>query len=104
MLAGCASLVEKSLLQGRLTPHGEPRFAMLETIREYGLECLMVAGEAQAVRWRHAQCMLALAEEVRPKLHGPEQEEWLERLEQEHDNLRAALAWAAARNEDRDHP
>lgn len=76
--------------------NGEPRFTMLETIREYGLECLAASGEEAATRRTHAEYFLALAEKARPALVGSEQVAWLERLETEHDNLQAALRWALA--------
>jgi predicted ATPase/class 3 adenylate cyclase len=95
VLDGVTSLVDKSLLQqGEVA--GEPRFMMLETIREYGLECLMVSGEEEAIRRRHGQFFLALAEEAEPRLASAERETWLNRLEVEHDNLRCALAWSRA--------
>jgi tetratricopeptide (TPR) repeat protein len=67
---------------------------MLETIREYALERLAARGDGQDVRQRHAAFYLVLAEEAEPCLLGPEQREWLERLDSELDNIRAALTWA----------
>ena len=90
---GLASLVAQSLLRSEEQADGEPRFSMLETIREYALERLEVSGEAAVARQRHAAYYLALAEEADPKLRSAEQLPWLERLEGEHDNLRAALVW-----------
>src|SRR5262249_2373794 len=66
------------------------------TIREYGLEGLAASGEAEALGRGHAAYYLARAEAAEPKLRTAERSVWLERLEQEHDNLRAALAWAQA--------
>jgi predicted ATPase/class 3 adenylate cyclase len=79
------SLVDKSLLR-----HTEERFWMLETIREFASERLEAAGEAEDLQRRHAEHYLALAEEAEPHLRGSPKE-WLDRLEQEHDNLRAAF-------------
>jgi len=81
------ALVDKSLLR-----HTQERFWMLETIREYATERLEASGEAEELRRRHAAHFLALAEEAEPHLPAYRRE-WLEQLEQEHDNLRAALDW-----------
>jgi predicted ATPase/class 3 adenylate cyclase/DNA-binding CsgD family transcriptional regulator/Tfp pilus assembly protein PilF len=93
VLEGIASLVDKSLLQGAEPENAEPRFGMLETIREYGLEVLAERGEAHTTHTAHAAYYLALAEQAEPHLGGPQQSSWFERLEREHDNLRAALSW-----------
>ncbi|MBA3472588.1 MAG: tetratricopeptide repeat protein, partial [Rubrobacter sp.] len=96
-------LVEKSLVVAGATPGGDLRYRMLEPVRQYGRERLEAAaetaarpGEAEAARRRHATWYLALAEEAEPKLVGAKQAGWLERLETEHDNLRAALEWFLA--------
>ena len=94
VLDGLDRLSEHSLLRPGAETDGEPRFAMLETIREYGLEQLAQSGEAEATRRAHTEFFLALVEEAEPKLTSPEQLVWLERLETEHDNLLAALSWA----------
>jgi len=88
-----ASLVDKSLLQQTEQEGGEPRFVMLETIREYGIERLAVNGEMEATRQAHAEYYLALAEEAEPQLLSNQQITWLEQLDREHENLRAALHW-----------
>jgi predicted ATPase/DNA-binding CsgD family transcriptional regulator len=73
--------------------HGEARYRLLETVRQYGKEKLNESREAQAIRDGHALFFLKLAEEAEPAMLGPEQEAWVGRLEQEHDNLRTALGW-----------
>jgi len=91
VLNGVASLVDKSLLQQEVGPDGEPRFVMLETIREFGLEQLAANGEVDGLRGRHAAWCLAFAEEfdiIEPV--GMD----LDRMERELPNLRLALAWA----------
>lgn len=87
-------LVEHSLLRQEAGQESEPRFGLLETIREFGLEHLTSAGEENDVRSRHAAFFLAMVEEAAPGLHGPHQGAWMERLETEHDNVRSALGWA----------
>ncbi len=72
---------------------GRERYRLLETVRKYALDKLEAAGEADQVRSRHLEYFLGLAEEAESKLRGPEQADWLKRLESEHDNLRAALKW-----------
>jgi predicted ATPase/DNA-binding XRE family transcriptional regulator len=94
---GIASLLDKSLLQLGDGADGEPRFLMLETIREYALERLAARGEVDALRAQHFAQYLALAEAAESHLRGAEQIIWAERMELEHDNLRAALAWAHER-------
>jgi predicted ATPase/DNA-binding CsgD family transcriptional regulator len=91
-----SSLVDKSLLQRLKWSDREPRFAMLETIREYGLERLQRLGEAENAQRRHAEYFLDFAATEETKLRGHEQAAVLTRLEMEHDNLRAALSWSLA--------
>jgi predicted ATPase/DNA-binding CsgD family transcriptional regulator len=93
-LEGLASLVDKSLLVRAAGPNGSPRFRMLETIREFGLEQLDLSGETDDIRRRHAMYFLNMAEGAERDLHGPEQAEWLERFEADHGNFRSALAWS----------
>ncbi|MCW5852881.1 MAG: tetratricopeptide repeat protein [Anaerolineae bacterium] len=92
VLDGVQSLVDKSLLRPS-DNEGEPRFTMLETIREYALECLAATGEAQALQAAHAHYFLTLAETAAPHWRGSRQVEWLRKLEEEQGNLRAALDW-----------
>jgi tetratricopeptide (TPR) repeat protein len=96
---GISSLLDKSLLRQEEGPNGEPRFVMLETVHEFAREKLEDSAEAQEIKRAHAQYFLTLAEEAYPELRGPDQLEWLERLEAEHDNMRAALSWSLERNE-----
>jgi predicted ATPase/class 3 adenylate cyclase len=90
---GLSSLLDKSLIR-QAGADDEPRFGMLETIREYALERLRQNKNENIVSQRHAEYFLALAEEAEPEIWGPPQEMWLERLEWEHDNFRGALAWS----------
>jgi len=87
-----SSLVDKSLV---VVDNNGGRYRMLETIRQYAQERLRVSGEEPARRARHAACYIALAERLEPELPGgAQQKQALDLLEAEHDNLRAALAWA----------
>jgi len=99
VLDGVTSLIDKCLLQKTGWDDPDPRLLMLETIREYGLECLAASGEMVAVRTAHASYYLALAEEIEPKLDGEEQAMWMEQLERERGNLRAAFLWLTERAE-----
>ena len=87
-----ASLVAKSLLHLEEVG-GEPRYLMLETVREFAGEQLLASGREAAARQRHAEWMLVLAESAGPRATGPDALVWLDRLEREHPSLRAALAW-----------
>jgi hypothetical protein len=86
------ALLDKHLVQQQLAADGEPRFTMLETIREYALERLTERGEAPATQFAHALYFCDMAERAEPQLRGPDQMAWLDRLEEEQANLRAALA------------
>jgi predicted ATPase/DNA-binding CsgD family transcriptional regulator len=99
VLEGLSSLLDKSLLRQEQAVEGKTRFQMLYVLREFGLERLEAEGELAATREAHATFFLSLAEEAEPLLRGKTQKGWLERLEQEHDNLRAALNWSLERAE-----
>jgi tetratricopeptide (TPR) repeat protein len=86
-----SSLVDKSLIQQRQQNNDEPRFRMLETIREYSLERLQQSGEEASTKRAHAAYCLVLAEEGNPELNEPERAAWLTRCDIEHDDFRAAL-------------
>jgi predicted ATPase/RsiW-degrading membrane proteinase PrsW (M82 family) len=94
VVEGIASLAEKSLVRRDVGTGGVSRVEMLETIREFARERLDERGEADAVRRRHAEHVLALSERAEPSLTGPEQAFWLARLSEENANIRAALAWS----------
>jgi predicted ATPase/class 3 adenylate cyclase len=89
-----SALLDNSLIQSSDEGAEEPRFLMLQTVREFGLERLTASGELERTRVAHAHYFLALAEQAEPELHGPNQALWVVRLEHEHDNLREALEWA----------
>ncbi len=93
VLQHMSALVDKSLVQQTHIQH-EPRFTMLETVRENALERLEESGESEMLRRQHALYFLKLAEEEERASQGPLQGAWLDRLETEHDNLRNALSWS----------
>jgi predicted ATPase/DNA-binding CsgD family transcriptional regulator len=116
---GISSLINHSLMHQSAAFGNEPRYTMLETVREYARDCLDASGESNTVQRRHASFFSAFAEAadgnpstwrtrsatanpvwaVRLRLRGPRQTDWLNRLEADHDNLRAALDWLAHRGE-----
>jgi predicted ATPase/DNA-binding SARP family transcriptional activator len=100
VLGPLSSLVDDSLARRTSRSASEPRFAMLETVREYAIELLERAGETERFRRRHAEHMVEVAERAADViLTGGEAEQWYALLDEEHDNLRAALFWAAAAGE-----
>jgi predicted ATPase/class 3 adenylate cyclase len=94
VMNGVNSLIDKNLLQQTEQEGEEPRLVVLETIREYGLETLAMQEEMEPTRAAQAVYYLRLAEEADEWLWGRNVPAWLECLEREHDNLRAALAWS----------
>ena len=96
-----AGLVDKSLVAAESDSVGGIRYELLELVRQYGWEKLEASGEAQAIRHRHARFFLDLTEEAEPELlrEGEEEAAWLERLEDQLDNIRAALSWTLERGD-----
>lgn len=93
-LALLSALHDKSLLEvDRVAPGGRPRYRMLETVRQYAQERLHEAGEAVETRNRHAAYFVAMAEAAEPHVRGPDQDRWMGRFKQEHENLVMALTW-----------
>ena len=93
--AGLATLAARNLLDVQHTEAGR-RYAMLESIRAFAEECLAARGEAATWQDRYVGYYLDLVETAEPELRGAQQGAWLTRLEEEHDNLSAALRWALA--------
>lgn len=93
------SLLDKSLLQLSEQEGMEPRFLLLETVREFGLECLSASGEEEMTRQLHALHYLWLAEEAESKYGGPEHALWFKLLWRENDNIRAAMQWSLEQGE-----
>lgn len=88
------SLVNNNLLTITELADGNVRLKMLEVVREFALEYLEKSGETEGIRSRHSQFFLAFVEKAESLLHGEKGNEWLEKLDAEHDNLRSALAWS----------
>jgi predicted ATPase/class 3 adenylate cyclase len=98
VLSGLDELADQSLLR-RMPDFDEPRMLMLQTIREFAGERLEQSGEMAVVRDRHADAFCALSARAAPNLFGKEQKTWLDRLELDHDNFRAALDWCVAQGD-----
>jgi predicted ATPase/class 3 adenylate cyclase len=98
VLAGLDELADQSLMR-RLPDFDEPRLVMLQVIREFAGERLQESGDADLIRDRHADSYQALAEAAAPHLFGADRKQWLDRLELDHDNFRAALDWSLARDD-----
>jgi predicted ATPase/class 3 adenylate cyclase len=96
ILDGLMSLVDQSLLKVDETADGEPRFRLLDTIRAFAAERLEADGEVERVRARHRDWYVALVERAAGELSGADQRRWLDRLELEHDDIRAVLDRAVA--------
>ncbi len=93
ILNGVNALVEHHLLRPKEQPNGESRLSMLETLREFGLECLQASGERATAHQAHACYYLTLAEQAEPHLRGDRQSHWMAQLERERLNLRQALSF-----------
>jgi predicted ATPase/DNA-binding CsgD family transcriptional regulator len=96
LLSPLAALVNHALVHRDNSSSGEPRYTLLEVVREYGIAKLAEYRELDAAHQAHAMWCVQAAEEAMPHLHGPEGSAWLRRLDLEQDNLRAALTWACA--------
>jgi predicted ATPase/transcriptional regulator with XRE-family HTH domain len=94
VLDGLASLLDKNLLKQDTRSDREPRFMMLETIREYALQQLVASDELDTLRLHHIDYFIKLAEGAEAHVFGREQIAWFDQLEVEFDNLRAALTWS----------
>ncbi|MDQ2983378.1 MAG: PrsW family glutamic-type intramembrane protease [Actinomycetota bacterium] len=99
LLDTLGALVDKSLVRRAQQADGEPRFVMLETIRDYALERLQESSELAKLRERHARYFLEYVEAAEPELTGADQEAWLRRVDEEEANIRAVLEWSAETGE-----
>jgi predicted ATPase/class 3 adenylate cyclase len=98
VLDGVGTLIDQSLLRVSEADDAQ-RYLMFDAIREYASEMLTTSGECDDIEERRSRAFLDLAEEAAPQLRGADQRRWLDRLEREHDNLRATLMWATSRPE-----
>src|SRR5438046_3196311 len=98
MLDVLSQLVDKSLVVAERVTAGR-RYRLLEPVRQYAQQVLIGSGEDDGAQARHAGYYLALAERAAPLLRGAKQIQWLDRLEVERDNLRAALGWITEHGE-----
>lgn len=89
-----SSLVSKSLVVAETLEPGESRYGMLETVRQFARDRLCESDESDVIQDRHLDYFLSLAQEAERAMHGPDELAWLDRLDVEHDNLRAALDWS----------
>jgi predicted ATPase/DNA-binding CsgD family transcriptional regulator len=96
---GLARLVDQNLVEVDMLPAGVTRFRLLETLREYGLECLRAANELDTTRRAHAGYFADLERAAESGLETREQARWIERVEAEHANIVAALGWMVATND-----
>jgi predicted ATPase/DNA-binding CsgD family transcriptional regulator len=96
---GLASLVDKSLVQLKESPKGDPRVSMLETIIEYARQRLEASGEAEQIYRRRAEYFVALAERIEPELRRIDYDYWSQQFEIEHDNFRSILEWSLSQGE-----
>lgn len=94
LLETLSTLVDNSLVVREEQAGGDVRFRMLETVREYAFERLVASGDEDQIRRRHAEYYLRLAQRAQAELRGPQQLEWLNGLDTDHNNLRVALRWA----------
>jgi DNA-binding CsgD family transcriptional regulator len=94
-----SGLVDKSLVVAAASTGGAVRYRLLEPVRQYALAQFDKSGGLEAARRRHAEYFLGLAEEAQPRLQGPEETAWMNLLEEDHDNLRAALTWSLEHGE-----
>jgi predicted ATPase/transcriptional regulator with XRE-family HTH domain len=99
LLDAVIALIDNSLVQQRLDGMGQPRLAMLETIREYAFACLLDLEAVETSRYQHLRYYLQLVEAAESQLSNQQQGVWQDRLDAEHGNLRAALQWALERRE-----